>query len=290
MTKFCSTIPEDGRIGGEHQTLAAVFVIKSAGFCYNFPVNKKKLIVANWKMNPGSVSEARALFGKTKRAGGRLEKVETVICPPFPYLGMFARTGTARVFLGAQDVFWANSARATGEVSPEMLKHLGVIYCIIGHSERRALGETDDSVSKKLRAVLAERLIPIVCVGEKERDTDGRYFETLKSQILASFSGVTGAQLRGVCVAYEPLWAIGKSAKDAMEPRGIHEMAIFIHKVLFDQFGEGAERPRILYGGSVEEKNAGSILVEGGVSGLLVGHASLDGEGFAKMLRVANAV
>lgn len=251
---------------------------------------KKKLIVANWKMNPGSVAEARALFGKTKRTGERLEKVDTIICPPFPYLGVFARTGTARVSLGAQDVFWTNSARATGEVSPEMLKNLGVTYCIIGHSERRALGETDDSVSKKLRAILAERLTPIVCVGEKERDADGRYFETLKTQILASFVGATAAALRNVCIAYEPLWAIGKSAKDAMEPRVIHEMAIFIHKVLSDQFGKETERPCILYGGSVEEKNAAPILAEGGVSGLLVGHASLDAEVFAKMLKSANAL
>src|SRR3989344_2234292 len=124
-------------------------------------MRKKKLIVANWKMNPGSAAEARVLFNKTKQTGSRLDKVETVICPPFPFIGLFARAGTTRVFLGAQDVFWANSARATGEVSPEMLKDLGASYCIIGHSERRALGETDDSVSKKLRAALAEGLTPI---------------------------------------------------------------------------------------------------------------------------------
>ena len=251
---------------------------------------RKNLIVANWKMNPGSAAEARTLFGKTKRAGGRLERVETVICPPFAYLGMFARKGTARVSLGAQDVFWANSARATGEVSPEMLKGLGVSHCIIGHSERRSLGETDEVVSKKLRAVLAERLAPIVCVGEKERDAAGSYFDELKVQIIASFSGITKAQLRDVCIAYEPLWAIGKSARDAMEPRVIREMSIFIQKVLSDLYGEeAAQSPRILYGGSVEEKNVALILAEGGVSGLLVGHASLNAEGFRNILKVANA-
>ena len=252
---------------------------------------KKKLIVANWKMNPSSGAEARVLFGREKLAGGKLEQVETVICPPFPYLGLFSNSGTTRVSLGAQDVFWANSARATGEVSPEMLHDLGVSYVIIGHSERRALGETDEVVSKKLKAVLSERLIPIVCVGEKERDPDGKYFALLKTQIVASFAGTTRSQFRDICIAYEPLWAIGKSAKEAMDPRGVLEMAIFIQRVLADTFGEEAAKlPRILYGGSVEESNTASILADGGVSGLLVGHASLDAEGFVKMLKSANAV
>jgi len=254
-------------------------------------VKKKKLIVANWKMNPGSSAEARVLFRKVKLAGGKLEKVETVICPPFPFLGLFPNSGTTRVSLGAQDVFWANAGRATGEVSPEMLKDLGVSYVIIGHSERRAFGETDEVVSKKVKAVLIEGLTPIVCVGEKERDPDSRYFDILKTQIVASFTGIVRAQFQGICIAYEPLWAIGKSAKEAMDPRGIREMAIFIQKVLADSFGEEtAQLPRILYGGSAEESNTAPILAEGGVSGLLVGHASLDAERFTKMLKTANTL
>jgi len=95
-------------------------------FVYTIRMSKKKLIVANWKMNPPSAAEARALFNKIKLTGSKLDSVETVICPPFPYIGIFAHAGTTRVSLGAQDVFFANSARATGEVSPEMLKDLGV--------------------------------------------------------------------------------------------------------------------------------------------------------------------
>src|SRR3989344_5274750 len=158
---------------------------------YTFSVLKsKKLIVANWKMNPPSLAEARVLFNKTKQAGGKLEKVETVICPPFPFLGVFEGKGTTRVSLGAQDVFWMNSARATGEVSPEMLKDASISYVIVGHSERRALGETDEIVSKKARAVLAEELTPIICIGEKERDPEGHYFGILKAQITASLAGL----------------------------------------------------------------------------------------------------
>ncbi len=242
-------------------------------------------------MNPPSAREARVLFNKVKLAGGKLEKVETVICPPFSFLGLFPKSGTTRVSLGAQDVFWANAGRATGEVSPEMLKDLGVSYVIVGHSERRALGETDEMVSKKVKAVLTEGLFPIVCVGEKERDAEGTYFAMLKAQIVASLMGTTRAQFRDICIAYEPLWAIGKSAKEAADPRGIREMAIFIQKVIADAFGEEtAQLPRILYGGSAEESNTAPILTEGGVSGLLVGHASLDAERFGKMLKIANTL
>lgn len=259
--------------------------------CYTFAVRKRFLIVANWKMNPPSVAEARVLFARTKKGGSRLEKVETVICPPFPYLGIFAHAGASRVSLGAQDVFWTNSARATGEVSPEQLLDLGVSYVIVGHSERRALGETDEVVAKKVKAVLAERLIPIVCVGEKERDEEGSYFTALKNQIRASLSGIRRVLLRELVIAYEPLWAIGKSARDAMQPRTVRETEIFIRKVLTDLFGAGeAQEPRILYGGSVEEENTAAILAESGVDGLLVGHASLEAEGFGMMLRAANAV
>lgn len=248
-------------------------------------------MVANWKMNPPSLAEARALFKKTKQTGSRLENVETVICPPFPYLGAFAHGGTSRVRLGAQDVFWQNGGRATGEVSPEMLTDTGVSYCIVGHSERRALGETDEIVSQKVKAALAEGLTSILCVGEREHDAEGRYFEILKSQVVASLNGIKRPHLRSIVIAYEPLWAIGKSARDAMNPRAIRETEIFIRKVLTDLFdGETAKEPRILYGGAMEEANTKAILTDGGVDGLLVGHASLDAERFAKMLKVANKI
>ena len=254
-------------------------------------MKSKKLIIANWKMNPPSMAEARLLFAKTKQTGSRLEKVETVICPPFPYLGAFAHGDTTRVCLGAQDVFWANSAPATREVSPEMLKDIGVSYCIVGHSERRALGETDEVVSKKAKAVLAEGLTPIICVGEKERDAEARYFDILKNQLKGSLAGIKRVQLRELVIAYEPLWAIGKSARDAMKPQDIRETSIFIRKVLTDLYdAETAQQPALLYGGSAEPENTAAILSEGGVSGLLVGHASLDAEGFSEMLKEANAV
>ncbi len=257
---------------------------------YNVGVSKrKKIIVANWKMNPPSLAEARTLFNRTKLAGGKLEKVETIICPPFPYLGVFAHSTTTRVSLGAQDVFWVNSARATGEVSPEMLKDMGVSYCVVGHSERRTLGESDEAVAKKAVAVVREGMRAIVCIGEKERDAEGKYFDLLKEQLKASLHGFTRKEFINLIIAYEPIWAIGKSAKDAMSPRDIHETSIFIRKVLTDEYdADTALLPPILYGGSVEEGNTASILTEGEVAGLLVGNKSLDAEEFGKILKSAN--
>ncbi len=252
---------------------------------------KKKLIVANWKMNPASSAEARVLFAKTKRAGSTLDKVETIICPSFAHLALFAHMGTTRVSLGAQTVFWANSARVTGEVSPEIVKDLGVSYVIVGHSERRALGESDEVVAKKVCAVLKEGMSAILCIGEKERDADAKYFELLKNQLKNSLAGTARKSLLGLIIAYEPLWAIGKSAREAMSPRDVREMSIFIKKLLTDLYDPSiAEAVPILYGGSVEEGNTASLLAEGGIFGLLVGHASLDAERFTRVLKTANAL
>lgn len=251
----------------------------------------KKLIIANWKMHPGTRTEARALFFKTKRAGSKLEKVETVICPPFPYLGVFADSETARVSLGAQDVFWQNSAAATGEVSPEMLRDFGVSYVIVGHSERRRLGESDEVVAKKAIAVLRESMHPIICIGEKERDPDARYFDILKNQLKNSLAGIQRKSFGDLFIAYEPIWAIGKSARDAMNPRDVQETSIFVRKALADfSDAEAAQLPAIIYGGSVEETNAAALLSEGGVDGLLIGHKSLDVESFIHLLKSANAI
>ena len=248
-------------------------------------------MVANWKMHPGSAAEARLLFGQLKRFGSKLDSVETVICPPHPYIGLLSHSGTTRVFLGAQNAYLSNSGRATGEVSPEMLKDLGVSHVIVGHSERRAMGESDEVVAKKTLAVIKEGMKAILCIGERERDPDGRYFGFLRDQLRNSLSGIQRRFLSELIVAYEPIFAIGKSARDALTPRDVNEMSIFIRKVLSDLYDpEVAGTVPILYGAAVEEENTAALFLEGGVSGLLVGHKSLDVEAFTKMLKLANSI
>lgn len=246
----------------------------------------KKLIVSNWKMNPATLDEAKALCKKVSKVSGRLRNIESVICPPFVHLASLSVKN-----LGAQDVFWRNGGSFTGEISPEMLRDLGVSYCIVGHSERRTIGESDELISKKVLAALREGLKVILCIGEKERDVAGAYFEFLKTQLKQSLAGVERKYLLDITLAYEPLWSIGKSFADAMKPIDIRETSIFIRKVLSDIYDQKvASSVRIIYGGSVEKENISGILSEGEVAGVLVGHKSLEADDFIELLKCANGI
>lgn len=246
----------------------------------------KILFVANWKMEPATAQEAVSLWGATKRAAAKTSKTSTVVCPPFIHLSSCAKTQRGTVLLGAQDVSLFSDGAHTGEISPSMLKEARVRYVIIGHSERRALGETDAIIARKAKVALAHGLRPIVCVGEKERGHHGEHLGLLQEQITKSLAGTNRATAKGLVIAYEPLWAIGKSYKYAMRPGEIHEMSIFIRKILVKLFGRtaGIGIP-ILYGGSVEKENIADVVFGGEVDGVLVGHASLNGQQVHGMLK-----
>jgi len=206
----------------------------------------KPLIVANWKCNPDTLKEAKFLFDKVKNLGA-------VICPPFVYLSSLGKG----VF-GAQDVFWQAGGAYTGEISPAMLKNLGIKYVIVGHSERRKYQkETNEIIEKKLQAALAIGLKPILCVDKV-------------SQL--------PRDLQGLIIAYEPLFAIGTGKACSIEKA--REMRIKIEKTA------GKNIP-ILYGGSVNSSNAASYIKEAGFQGLLVGGASLKAVEFIDIVKKA---
>ena len=248
----------------------------------------KKIIIANWKMNPFSAKEAEYILNGVKKTAAKLKKTQTVICPPFIYFNNLRKIiGKSTIlFLGAQNSFWEIEGAFTGEVSPEMIKNSGGSYVILGHSERRALGESDEIVSKKTVVCLKTGLKTVVCIGEKVRDEQGDYLAFLKNEIRNSLNKVQKRFLRNLIIAYEPIWAIGKKDAEAMLPADIHETVIYIKKVLSEIYGqESALAVPILYGGSVGGKNAGEIIKDGGVNGLLVGHQSLKPENFNEILR-----
>ena len=251
-------------------------------------MNNKKLIVANWKMNPRTLFEANTYFGKIKRKANALTRVQTVICPPFLFLDSLSKKATRTCALGAQNAFFETEGAHTGEISPAQLYALNVSYVILGHSERRALGETDELIREKIMASLMYRLNVILCVGEKERDATGQYLSFLKDQIKKSLSKIPAKQLTRLIIAYEPIWAVGAKAKSSDTPESFFEVAIFIRKILSDLFGKSfAFHVPILYGGSVNRHNAGEFLKEGAVAGLLIGRASLDSEEFNEILKIA---
>lgn len=248
----------------------------------------KKLIVANWKMNPGTAAEARTLFLATRRAAAAARRVSVTVCPPFPFLPLFSRLANGVITLGSQDAFWRNGGPHTGEVSPEILKDSGATLVLVGHSERRARWETDDVVSRKAQAVVREGLSALVCVGERARDENGDFFGVLREQIKTTFSKVQRRFLSDIAIAYEPLWAIGKNWRDAASPSVVRETAIFIRKVMADMFGDAGIAVPILYGGSVGPENTGALLRDGDIAGFLIGHESLDAEAFAWIIQLAN--
>jgi len=250
--------------------------------------SKTKLIVANWKMNPESLDNAKAISSEIARYSKGFKSAKVVICPPFIFLNEVAKTISAskKVLLGAQDVFAGQGAAHTGEIGPEMLKKSGVKYVLIGHSERRAVSDTDEIVREKLFTVLKEGLKVILCIGEKERNHHGSQFEEIQKQIESALTKLPKKFAKDLVIAYEPVWAIGRSEKEAMKPDAIHEMTIFIKRVLSDLLGKNEiEKISILYGGSVTKGNAKAIIEKGNINGLLVGRESLKVEDFAELVK-----
>lgn len=251
----------------------------------------KKIIIANWKMNPASLKEAKAIFNSAKKIINRLTNAEAVICPPLIYLSEFGRL-VSKIKLGAQDVSVFDFEGAhTGEVSAKMLKNLGVRYAIIGHSERRKNGETNEIINKKIGIALSYGVKVIFCVGEEKRDNDGKFAEVIESQISEGLKGFSGSFLKNLIIAYEPVWAIsGNSKSKADDPESAFKVAVLIRKILMDFVGnEMARKIPILYGGSVNSENAGKFLKDGQMNGLLVGSKSLNDKEFKKILEIANS-
>ncbi len=250
----------------------------------------KKIIIANWKMNPQSLQEAKRIAGEIK--------TKAIICPPFVYLAELSAKFKKMAF-GVQDLFWENPPAGgayTGEISAAMAKNIGAKYAIIGHSERRELGETNEIVNKKIKTALKFGLKVIMCVGEKERDSEGEYLNFIKDQINEGLKGIPrkffNPPAGRLIIAYEPVWAISshKSTK-ADNPESALRTAIFIRRMLLPIIGDQLARQiPILYGGSVDIKNAEQFLKEGGIQGLLVGSQSLIPKNFNEILKIADRI
>ncbi len=246
------------------------------------------LIVGNWKAYVQSAEKAKKLFANAKRLASR-PGAEIVLAPSAPYLGMFAPGNRSKVALAAQDLSLSTGGAATGEITAGVLAGIGVKYVILGHSERRALGETDEMISEKVQHALANNLIPIVCIGEKERDQDAQYLKFLRAQIMAIFQPLSHKDRMRIVVAYEPIWAIGKTAADAISSNDLMEMVLYIRKVLGEYVpGHGAEKMRLIYGGSVEPGNARQLAEGTGVNGFLPGHASVDTDSFTALVKAVS--
>jgi triosephosphate isomerase len=203
-----------------------------------------------------------------------------------PFIQAAAKLAGTSVNIGAQTVSRYTDHKSTGESSAKAVESAGASYTLVGHSERRAMGQTNEQVMEEVEAALEAKLLVILCVGEDERDASGSHFAAIEEQLRASLPKLTPKDAKLLIVAYEPVWAIGKTAADAMTPGDLEETAIFLRKVLAEVIGRTqALNVPILYGGSVEPDNA-EYLMHAGVSGFLVGHASIEA---ASLLAIAKA-
>jgi len=246
---------------------------------------RRPVIAGNWKMN-GLVREARNLAGGILKKLEGFEGPEVVLCPP--YLAIPAirdvLSGSA-VRLGAQDVFWKPKGAYTGEVSAAMLVDAGCTHVVVGHSERRELGETDRMVNDKVRSALEAGLTPILCVGERLQEREkGVTFEVVERQVVQGLSGFAPEQVARIVMAYEPVWAIG-TGKTAT-PAQAQEVHAFIRGLVARGSGAGtADGFRVLYGGSVKPDNIRDLMAQKDLDGALVGGASLEVDSFVKIVR-----
>jgi len=223
----------------------------------------KPLIIANWKCNPPTLAEAKELFNKVK-------KTNAIICAPFIYLPELKSDN-----LCAQNCFWEEKGPYTGEVSPKMLKDLGIEYVIIGHSERRNhFKETDEMINKKVKAALSVELVPILCIGEKKGENANQIVE---NQLKCDLDGISKEEQERIIVVYEPVWAISTSGGEICSADYAQKMLEFIKQ----RFSG-----KIIYGGSVDSKIINNYL-KVGYEGALVGGASLKAEEFVNTVKIA---
>ncbi len=236
----------------------------------------KPILVANWKNHPKSLREAGIILKGLGRSAPLYKRLATFIAVPFPYLDLVLTKARRFASVASQNMAPVLQGTHTGVVTPDILKSFGTKLTILGHSELRALGETDAAVSEKVRMAIRSGILPLVCVGERAVEEDGSHFEFVRQQLKASLAGLRKADANRLMIAYEPIWAIGKHASDALKPENLSESIIFIRKVLVEIFGRTlAEKVPILYGGSVEPAGVEALWKVGKVQGFLVGHASL---------------
>lgn len=249
---------------------------------------RTKFIAGNWKMNT-TLDEARTLAKDIVDAAGKVSDVDIAVCPPYVSLsavGEALRGSSIR--LGAQDVHWEVKGAYTGKISCAMLKSAGVTYVIVGHSEQRTyFNETDETVNKKTKAVLAAGLLPIICVGETlaERKA-GKLTEVVERQVKGAFAGIAKPDALKCTIAYEPVWAIGTG--EVATPQQANEAHQFIRKVLVSLYDKAAaDAVRIQYGGSMKPDNAKELLALSDVDGGLIGGAALKAQDFFRIIKPA---
>jgi len=251
---------------------------------------RKPFVAGNWKMNTDShtgVELAENIASGSIEVAG--QSVTVAVCPPFVYLQSVTKAlSTSSIAVGAQDIYFEPKGAFTGEISTSMLKDVGCLYCLCGHSERRhVIGESDELINKKVAAAIGGGLLPILCVGEllEEREAS-QTNDVVTRHVKEGLAGLSAEKLEAVTIAYEPVWAIGTGL--TATPEQAQEVHDFIRKLLGQMYDEKtAEEIRLLYGGSVKPDNAAELMGQKDIDGVLVGGASLKANDFLAIIQAA---
>ena len=251
---------------------------------------RNPFVAGNWKMNTDSrtsIDLAERIASRSMDVAGQSATV--AVCPPFVYLQAVTKALSASsIAVGAQDLYFEANGAFTGEISVSMLKEIGCIYCLCGHSERRhVIGETDELINKKATAAIGGGLLPILCVGEllDEREAS-KTNDVVTRQLKKGLAGLSAEKLSAVTIAYEPVWAIGTGL--TATPEQAQQVHALIRKLLGQMYNPTlAEEIRILYGGSVKPGNAADLMSQKDVDGLLVGGASLKADDFLAIIEAS---
>jgi len=250
---------------------------------------RRPLVAGNWKLHK-TVAEATSLARELKTRFASASDVEVAVAPVYTALHAVREAlGGSSVRLSAQNVYWEDQGAYTGEVSAPLLKDVGCTYCIVGHSERRQIfGETDDTVNRRVQALLPHGVIPILCVGETlDQREAGDTLNVVLSQVEKGLGSVPRAEAETVVLAYEPVWAIGTGR--TASPADAQEVHAAIRERLASLYDANtAGKMRILYGGSVKPDNAASLMGQIDIDGALVGGASLKADSFVAIADATN--
>ena len=251
------------------------------------PDARRPYVAGNWKMH-GTHAQTRELMDALKRElGAGRGSAEVAVCVPFTALWAARAAAPDGVGVYAQNMHEAASGAFTGEVSSSMLTEIGVDGVVLGHSERRQyFGETDRALQRKVPAALEAGLTPILCVGESEEERErGDTERKLRTQVQEALHDVPTERLHEVCIAYEPIWAIGTGV--TATPEQAQDAVAFARALVADRSKEAGERVRVLYGGSVKPDNAEELLDLPDVDGALIGGASLQVDSFTAIVSAA---
>ena len=250
-------------------------------------ISNKPIIIANWKASQNYYKildkKINTLF---KDLVKYKSKINLIIAPSFIHLFFLKNVFKKNINLCAQDSSMFDIGSYTGEITPESIKDIGVEYVILGHSERRDLGDDRDIILKKVKNALKSGLKIIYCIGEKERDDGVKYLKNIEDQISYVFDNIDKNLRDGLMIAYEPVWAINNKNNISIDSHNLHSMVIYIRKILLERYGENlSKNMNILYGGSVNSENAQDIFWNGEVQGLLIGRASWENESLISIIK-----